>query len=30
MIMLNDAKKDAGSDMQVLDIAEIVLDKLEK
>jgi len=30
MIMLSDAKKDAGSDMQVLDIAEIVFDKLEK
>ena len=30
MIMLNDAKKDAGSDIPVLDIAEIVLDRLEK
>lgn len=30
MIMLNDAKKDAASDMQVLDIVEIVLDRLEK
>jgi Fe-S oxidoreductase len=30
MIMLTDAKKDAGSQMEVLDIAEIVLEKLEK
>jgi Fe-S oxidoreductase len=30
MIMLNDAKKDAASEMQVMDIVEIVLDKLEK
>jgi Fe-S oxidoreductase len=29
MIMLNDAKKDATSEMQVLDIVEIVLNKLE-
>jgi hypothetical protein len=27
--MLNDAKKDATSEMQVLDIVEIVLNKLE-
>ena len=30
MIMLNDAKKDAASEMQVLDIAEIVLEKIKK
>lgn len=30
MIMLTDAKKDANSDMQVLDIAEIVLAQLEQ
>ena len=29
MIMLNDAKKDAGSEMEVLDVAEIVLRQLE-
>jgi Fe-S oxidoreductase len=29
MIMLNDAKKDAASEMQVLDIAEIVLEKIK-
>jgi Fe-S oxidoreductase len=27
MIMLNDARKDAGSDMLVMDIAEIVAEK---
>jgi Fe-S oxidoreductase len=30
MIMLNDAKKDAASEMQVLDIAEIVLERIKK
>jgi Fe-S oxidoreductase len=29
MIMLNDARKDSGSDMEVLDIAEIVLQSLD-
>jgi Fe-S oxidoreductase len=29
MIMLTDAKKDVSSEMQVLDIAEIVLDKIK-
>lgn len=29
MVMLNDARKDAGSEMQVLDIAEIVVKSLE-
>lgn len=30
MIMLNDAKKDANSDMELLDIAEIVVQSLDK
>ncbi len=30
MVMLNDAKKDAGSEMQVLDVAEIVAAQLKK
>lgn len=30
MIMFNDASKEAGSDAQVLDIAEIVAQALEK
>ena len=30
MVMLNDAKKDAGSEMQVLDVAEIVAQAIEK
>jgi Fe-S oxidoreductase len=30
MVMLNDAKKDTGSEMEVLDIAEIVLKQLER
>lgn len=30
MIMLNDANKDAGSEMQVLDVAEIVASQLQK
>jgi Fe-S oxidoreductase len=30
MVMLTDAKKDAGSEMQVLDVAEIVAQALEK
>jgi Fe-S oxidoreductase len=29
MVMLNDAKKDAASEMEVLDVAEIVLRQLE-
>jgi hypothetical protein len=29
MIMLNDAKKDVASEMQVLDVAEIVLEKIK-
>ena len=29
MVMLNDAKKDAASEMEVLDVAEIVLSQLE-
>ena len=29
MVMLNDAGKDAGSEMQVLDVAEIVAAQLE-
>jgi hypothetical protein len=30
MIMLNDAKKDSDSDMEVLDVAEIVVQSLHK
>ena len=30
MIMLNDARKDANSEMQVLDIAEIVNQQMKK
>jgi Fe-S oxidoreductase len=30
MVMLTDAKKDANSDIQVLDVAEIVASRLEK
>jgi Fe-S oxidoreductase len=30
MVMLNDARNDAGSDMQVLDVAEIVLAQIER
>jgi Fe-S oxidoreductase len=30
MVMLNDAKKDANSDMELLDIAEIVVQSLDK
>ena len=30
MIMLNDAKNDAHSDIQVLDVAEIVVQRLDK
>ncbi len=30
MVMLTDAKKDAGSEMQVLDVAEIIAQSLEK
>jgi Fe-S oxidoreductase len=30
MVMLNDAKEDAGSEMQVLDVAEIVLEALDR
>jgi hypothetical protein len=29
MVMLTDARKDAGSEMQVLDVAEIVVQALE-
>jgi Fe-S oxidoreductase len=29
MVMLNDARKDAGSEMEVLDVAEIVLRQLD-
>jgi Fe-S oxidoreductase len=30
MVMLNDAKKDANSEMQVMDIAEIIAEKIVK
>ena len=30
MVMLNDARKDAASEMEVLDIAEIVVKALDK
>jgi Fe-S oxidoreductase len=30
MVMLTDAKKDAGSEMQVLDVAEVLLAQLER
>ena len=30
MVMLNDARKDAASEMEVLDIAEIVVQALDK